>query len=68
MTKRKTHETIAADAAGRGQYILAEHRWELLDDGALEHTIDGQLRAWVEPEHVRDYLVKWPDAAAALLG
>jgi hypothetical protein len=68
MTKRKTHETIAADGFGRGLYVLAEHRWEMDETGALTHYINGQCRAWTAPEHVRDYLAKWPDAAAALLG
>jgi len=68
MSKKRVHETVAADRGGRGVILLAEHRFELDDGGALTHVIDGQARAHVAPEHVAGYLTAWPDAAAALAG
>lgn len=66
MTRRKVHETIAADNHGRGLFLLAEHRFEL-DDGGLTHWVSGVERARVELPHVADYLAAWPEAAAALV-
>lgn len=68
MTKKRVHETLAADRAGRGVVMLAEHRWERDEAGALVHTVDGFERAHVAPEHVDAYLAAWPEAAAALTG
>lgn len=42
---------------------LGVHRFTRGADGQLEHWIDGDLRATVPPEGMRDYAQSWPQCA-----